>query len=188
MMPVRLDAKISIGSSGAATISNAIGISSVTRSGAGAYKIQLQDNYNSLLSFAVRFTGPASGSDVKIDNSAMTSGQMYKITTLGNATSAKWQAIGVPVGVTPAVGVVFIAASNGGAGNVLTSRVQAVNPSSIVSAQLAGSLEQSSVGGGFLNFQCFAATSSGDTTLIPTDPASGSTMYLEIWLNNSSVQ
>jgi hypothetical protein len=67
---------------------------------------------------------PNSGADVKIDNSAMTAGQLYTITTLGNATAAKWTAIGVPAGVTPAVGVSFIALTNGGAGNVLTSKVQ----------------------------------------------------------------
>lgn len=93
---------------------------------AGTIVVRLQDNFNTLLDmdFAV-LTQPNSGSDVKIDNSAMTAGVAYTITTLGNATRAKFTAIGVPPGVTPAVGVSFIALTNGGAGNTLTTRVQA---------------------------------------------------------------
>lgn len=91
----------------------------------GTILVQLQDNFNRSYAIDSAIISPSSGSDVKIDNSAMTAGVAYTITTLGNASSAKWIAIGVPRGITPAVGVSFIAASNGGAGNTLTSRVQA---------------------------------------------------------------
>lgn len=90
----------------------------------GLIVVQLQDQYQRILGMQCSIRSPASGNDVKIDNSAMTAGQAYIITTLGDATAAKWAAIGVPAGVTPAVGVSFIAASNGGSGNTLTSRVQ----------------------------------------------------------------
>lgn len=92
---------------------------------AGTILVKLQDNYNKIRGFHSAIASPNSGSDVKIDNSAMTAGVAYTITTLGNATAAKWLAIGVPAGVTPAVGVSFIALTDGGAGNTLTSRVQA---------------------------------------------------------------
>lgn len=91
---------------------------------AGYIVVNFQDSFNAFYSALADIRSPNSGSDVKIDNSAMTAGQVYVITTLGNATLAKWQAIGVPVGTTPAVGVAFIALTNGGAGNALTSRVQ----------------------------------------------------------------
>lgn len=93
---------------------------------AGFILVHLADNFSQLWNMMTQLRGPASGSDVKIDNSAMTAGVAYEITTLGNATAAKWLAIGVPAGVTPAVGVSFIALTNGGAGNTLTSRVQTV--------------------------------------------------------------
>lgn len=86
--------------------------------------LQLKNNFNAFIGSRYAIVPPNSGSDVKIDNSAMTAGLVYVITTLGNATLAKWQAIGVPPGVTPAVGVSFVALTNGGAGNTLTSRVQ----------------------------------------------------------------
>lgn len=100
--------------------------------------IQLMQNFNYYISSLAGFVSPASGSDVKIDNSAMTAGQPYIITTLGNATLAKWQAIGVPPGVTPAVGVSFVALTNGGAGNTLTSRVQVPSVSGISSIEVVG--------------------------------------------------
>lgn len=90
----------------------------------GYMVVQLMNNYNSIYGWSASVASPNSGSDVKIDNSALTAGAVYVITTLGNATAAKWVAIGVPKGVTAAVGVSFVAASDGGAGNTLTSRVQ----------------------------------------------------------------
>lgn len=105
----------------------------------GTIVVQLQDNFNRLLSGFNSVVSPV-GTPIKIDNSAMTAGVAYVITTLGNATAAKWIAIGVPRGVTPAVGVSFIAASNGGAGNTLTSRVapSADAGSGIFSVELLG--------------------------------------------------
>ncbi len=140
-MPVAIDAYFTVD----AANTNGLGISSMNGPGiqaiymhssaatpssvnpaAGTIVVRLQDNYNKLLSANhMIMQSPGSGSDVKIDNSALTAGVAYVISILGNATAAKWHAIGVPPGVTPAVGVSFIALSNGGTGNTLTSRVQA---------------------------------------------------------------
>lgn len=105
----------------------------------GTIVVQLQNNFNRYISGFNSKVSPL-GTPVKIDNSAMTTGVAYVITTLGDATAAKWRAIGVPAGVTPAVGTPFIAASNGGAGNVLTSRVAptAAAGSGIASIELVG--------------------------------------------------
>lgn len=89
----------------------------------GVLVIQLQDNYNRSLSGANAIVSPVSGSALKIDNSALTQGVAYIITTLGDASAAQWHALGVPAGVTPAVGVSFIAASVGAGANTSSSRV-----------------------------------------------------------------
>lgn len=163
----------------------------------GNIVVQFKDNYQRYLGGTFGVVSPASGSDVKIDNSAMTAGVAYIITTLGNATAAKWLAIGVPIGVTPAVGVSFIALTNGGAGNTLTSRVQtaATAGSTIPTIEIVGDPNttiapspQSSAGiGGQIIIQCLAATNSSTTTLIPTNPANGSVMGLEFYFDDSSV-
>lgn len=158
----------------------------------GVIVVQLQDNYNRSLSGGFSIVSPASGSDVKIDNSAMTAGKAYIITTLGNATAAKWIAIGVPKGVTPAVGVAFIAASNGGAGNTLTSRVQeaASAGSSVASIEIVGDPNLSiapnlSAAQGFgaqLILEC------RDYAGALVAPAAGSVISLSLYLSDSSIQ
>lgn len=157
----------------------------------GFIVVQLQDPYQRLLGFDYSIQSPNSGSDVKIDNSAMTAGVAYTITTLGNASAAKWIAIGVPRGVTPAVGVSFIAASNGGAGDTLTSRVQAVAAagSGIDSIELVGSPDASispdpadSQGfGAQLIFAC------RDVDGAIAAPATDSVISMKLYLSNSRV-
>lgn len=100
--------------------------------------IQFTNAFNYYLSGFAQFQAPNTGS-IKIDNSAMTAGQVYVITTLGNATAAKWLAIGVPAGITPAVGVAFTALTNGGAGNTLTSRVSTPSTAGVYSVEVVGS-------------------------------------------------
>ena len=136
--PVSIDCNFVVDSSAEDGISNLKGptVSSVLMNSAaatptatiaaGTIVVRLQDNYNQMLSpVKAMIRSPLSGADVKIDNSAMTAGVAYVITTLGDATAAKWLAIGVPAGIEPAVGVSFVALTNGGAGDTLTSRVQA---------------------------------------------------------------
>lgn len=158
---------------------------------AGTIVVQLQDNFNRLFSgFKGIIQSPNSGSAVKIDNSAMTAGDPYVITVLGDASLAKWQAIGVPAGVTPAVGVSFIAASNGGAGNVLTSRVQApaAAGSGIQSIEIVGSPNLSISPAP--NLQSYGASiilQCRDASGAIAAPVDGSLISLSFYLSNSSV-
>lgn len=157
----------------------------------GNIVVQLVDNYYSILAFDFAIQSPASGSDIKIDNSAMTAGAAYVITTLGNATAAKWLAIGVPAGITPAVGVSFIAASNGGAGNTLTSRVQiaAATGSAVAAMEFIGNpnvmnapLASANQGyGASFILQC------RDYAGALVAPVDGSKISLKFYLSNSSV-
>jgi len=131
----------------------------------GLIVVQFTDNFYRSYSGFNAIASPASGSALKIDNSALTAGQAYIITTLGNATAAKWKAIGVPAGVTPAVGVSFIAASNGGSGNTLTSRVMVASTSGITDIETVGdpnlSIAPSVTAQGFgaqMILQCLAPT------------------------------
>lgn len=159
---------------------------------AGYAVIQFKQNFNYYLGGFSGFVSPVTGS-VKIDNSAMTAGVAYIISTLGNATLAKWQAIGVPVGVTPAVGVSFIALTNGGAGNTLTSRVSTASVSGVTSVEVIGDpnlMTNSSIAsnsGQYLLVQFLAATSAGVTTLIATNPADTSVVGMSFFFDGSSV-
>lgn len=159
---------------------------------AGFALIQLKQNFNVFVNMFGSITGTTVTS-TKIDNSAMTVGQPYVITTLGNATAAKWLAIGVPAGVTPAVGVSFVALTNGGAGDVLTSRVMLPVSTPVQAIQVVG-LPTLSVNssiavnsGEFVLVQFTGATSSSVTTPIPVAPDTASVVNLSLLFDNSSV-
>lgn len=134
---------------------------------AGYILVQLKQNFNVYLGNYANVIAQNSGSSLKIDNNALTAGNVYVITTLGNATLAKWQSIGVPVGVTPAVGVAFVATAAGGAVNTSTSRVQVPSVSGIGAIESVGNVNVntsstiSANGGQWMLFQCLGASFTG---------------------------
>ena len=158
----------------------------------GTIVVRLMDGYNkSLISIKGMIQSPLSGSDVKIDNSAMTAGVAYVITTLGDASEEKWHEIGVPAGVTPAVGVSFIAASNGGAGDTLTSRVQATATlgSEVASIEMVGdpTLSVSPDASANQGFGAQFILQCRDYAGAIIQPADDSIISLAFLLNNSSI-
>lgn len=157
----------------------------------GTIVIQLQDNYNRSFSGFNAIVSPVSGSALKIDNSALTAGVAYIITTLGDATAAAWHTLGVPAGVTPAVGVSFIAASVGAGSNTSTSRVMttAAAGSGVATIETVGD-PNASIGpdptqnqgyGASLILQCRDYTGA---IVAPTD---GTVISIAMYLGDSSV-
>lgn len=199
----------SIVSSGSITLSAATTSSttgSITYQGvgspnpaAGFVQIKFKNNFNYYLGGFSGFVSTVSGSSVKIDNSALTAGQAYTITTLGNATLANWQAIGFPVGFTPVVGSNFIATAVGvpGEGNVLTSRVMIPKASGILTFEAMGdpnqTMNNSSIGsnaGAIVIVQCLAPTLTTNAygqPMIPTAPQNNSVLGMSFWFDGSSV-
>ena len=187
--PTIIDLDIPIGATGAVGTVAGAGIKSVVRNAAGIYQINFLDNYNKYLGMSWDFLSPNSGSDVAI--TALTPNTTYVITTLGSATLAQWQTAGVPVGITPAVGVAFKCAATS-AGTNSKCQVQNATGSGISSVEVIGnpSLTLTSTGLGSTNpyviVQCLAATAAGTTTFVATDPANGCTMGLEFYFTDSS--
>jgi hypothetical protein len=63
--------------------------------------------------FIAGFSGPVSplsGTPINV-TSGLTIGKQYVIVSVGTTTAAQWQALGLPVGVTPNVGAAFVATS-----------------------------------------------------------------------------
>lgn len=158
---------------------------------AGTIIVQLQDNFNRLYAFYPSISSPNSGSALKVDNSALTEGVAYTISTLGDTTTADWHTLGVPAGVTPAVGVSFIATSVGAGSNTSTSRVMASASagSGVASIEIVGDPNQSinpapSANQGFgaqIILQC------RDYAGALVAPAAGSKISLAFYLSNSSI-
>lgn len=154
--------------------------------------IQLRNNFNAFLGASSTITS-TSQTSTKIDNAALTAGLAYVISTLGDASLAVWQGVGLPAGVTPAVGVAFIATSAGGSGNTSTSRVMVPNQSGVDAVEFFGNpilTSNSNIyanSGQYLIAQFLASTSSSVTTLIPTAPTAASLVNMSLWFDQSSV-
>lgn len=187
VMACMLNCKVTFGASGAVASFIGPGIASVTKigTGAGTYRIQLQDNYSALYTVDAIFESPNSGTPVA--DGSFATGTIYQITAVG---TTNWTAIGLPAGITPAIGQVFAATGAGGAG---TGTASVMTQSGISNVEVLGGgtmlapVPSSPLLGGFVTVQCLAPTNSSTTTRIPANPASGSVAEFKIYLGNSSV-
>lgn len=110
---------------------------------------------------------------------------------------ADWQAVGVPKGVVPAIGVSFIATATGfSTGGGSTGTVIASGVSGISSVEVIGDpsmslspipMSGSAHVGGWILVQFTGATSSSVTTPIATAPANNSVCGLSFYVEASSV-
>ena len=107
--------------------------------------------------------------------------------------AAAWQALGVPVGLNPSVGMSFIATGTGSA-TLTSGAVKAPGVSGIISVEVIGDANQSinnqniaADGGAWLLVQFLAATSASVTTMIPTAPAAASVVGMSFFFDGSSV-
>lgn len=163
---------------------------------AGYIAAQLTDNYNRYFYGGFGFVSAVSGTPILViaSGAAMTIGQLYTIVTVGTSTAADWVALGVPVGVTAAVGVSFIAAATGagtGSGAVEVpkatgsgiSHIEAVGDPNTTLAPLVPGI---GAVGAWIFSQCLGATASGTTTLVATAPANGTVISLQFVLSNST--
>jgi hypothetical protein len=118
--------------------------------------------------------------------------------TVSDSNDQDWHAVGVPHGVTPAVGVSFVAIATGAGGStglVIASGVSGIadfevigNPNLSLAPHVSG---PSANVGGWILVQMLAATSSSVTTPVPTAPANGSTcgmcFYVDARLSPSNI-
>ena len=107
-----------------------------------------------------------------------TAGDPYLITSLGTTTLAQWQAAGVPLGFTPAVGTAFIAKATGaigGTGHVGLPGVPLAYGLSVVGDpnQTANNSNIAGNAGAQILLQFSKPTASGTTTMVSAAPADG---------------
>lgn len=152
---------------------------------AGTIVIQLQDNYSRSLSGFNAIVSPVSGTPL----TSTTINVANIIVSLGTATAAQWQAKGLPKGVTPAVGVAFVATASGTIGGSAAVEIAAALGSGVASIEtlgdpnlsLAPNVSASQGFGGQLIVQC------RDYAGAIVAPADGSVISISMYLSNSSV-
>jgi len=156
---------------------------------AGIIVVQLQDNFNRWLTGFKSISSPNSGSNVAVSGSSLSVGAAYVISVLGTSTAADWIALGVPKGVTPAVGVSFIAAATGAGSGSGQVQLPATNGSTVMQIEQVGDPNQSiapspsanqGFGGQFI-FRCMNKSGA------QAAPADGSVITIGLILSNSSL-
>ncbi len=154
---------------------------------AGTILVQFQDNYNRSFSGGSAIVAPVSGTPIVITAAGahIVAGTPYVIVVTGTSTLADWQAIGLPVGIVPAVGVAFIGSSTTGSGTGTGAvEVVAATGSGIDHFETIGNpnltLASAAVQGSYILLNCMLSTTK-------TQPADGTVISLQFYLSNSSI-
>ncbi len=100
---------------------------------AGEIVVKLQDNYNRLFTGYSSIIGPLGAA-----TTSSKANVINVISTLGPATLAQWQAVGLPVGVTPAVGVTFVGSQAAVIGGSAQTAIMLAAGSGITNIEFAG--------------------------------------------------
>lgn len=110
--------------------------------------------------------------------------------TVSDTNLGDWQGVGLPAGLTPAVGQSFIATATGSGAS--TGTVKAAGISGITSIEVLGDPSASfspmpqglsAHPGGWLLVQLLAPTNTTTTTLIPTAPTAGTVVGLNFYVD-----
>lgn len=150
----------------------------------GLILVQFQDNYNRYFGGYSGQVSPVSGTPL---TSGLTVGQVYVIVSLSSTTLAQWQTAGLPVGITPAVGVPFAAkaTSVAGGGAVELSVASGIDHIEVVGDpnQTLTSSKLNIAGvssGSYMIMQCYLSAAK-------TQPVDGTVIGLTFVFSNSSI-
>jgi hypothetical protein len=147
---------------------------------AGYILVEFNKAYAGYVSGYSGYNSPVSGTPINV-TTGVTAGLAYIVTSVGTTTAAGFQALGLPLGLTPTVGQAFIApatATTTGTGQI---EVPAAAGSASDHIELVGDPNQTSnpsVAGASVVLVNLAATSSSVTTFVATAPANNSVIGL----------
>lgn len=157
---------------------------------AGYALVQFKNNFNVYLGGFSGFGSPVSGTPINV-TTGTTLGLAYIIVSVGTTSVAQWQKLGLPPGITPAVGVSFIAKATTTATG--TGVIEVPSNSGILSSEVIGNPNlsiNSAIGanaGQYVLVQFLGATDASTTTLIPKAPADNSVAGMSFWFDGSTV-
>jgi len=152
---------------------------------AGTILIQFQDNYNRSLSGFNAIVSPVSGTPL----TATTAGTPVIIVSLGTATLAQWQAVGLPLGIIPAVGVAFVPTASATIGGSAAVEVAAAAGSGVMSIETLGDPNTTNAPNPMLNqgYGAYVIVQTRNNSGAIANPADGSVISLAFYLNDSSI-
>lgn len=156
---------------------------------AGEIMVQLTDSYRRYYGGFSGFVSPLTGSSV----TTTVANVINVIVSLGTATLAQWQTVGLPMGMTPAVGVAFVATSSALIGGSAAVQLRATAGAGIDHIEVVGDpnttltngiIRNPSIAlaaGGYIYLACFKNT-------VLTAPTAGTVVGLSFYLGDSSAR
>ena len=154
----------------------------------GMIIVNLQDNYNTYLGGFSGVVAPVSGTPILVASAGVVNHTAYVIVSLGTTTTAGWQSLGLPVGITPAVGVWFVAtatttSAGTGAVEVIKTTGSGIDHIEVFGdANLMNSSAPTVLGvGGGMSILCACFNQNAVTA-----PADGTVIGMSFYMNNSS--
>ena len=152
----------------------------------GYILVEFERGFSSFESLSFTATPPASGASLLVASAGLTVGRVYTITILGTTSAAQWLALGVPAGVTAALGVTFVAKATSATGTGAV-QVPATAGSAIVSIQPLGdpsATQQADESGASVILACYgpggAVGAHTHSFLVKGGTAAGSTDVLNV--------
>lgn len=141
---------------------------------AGYILVQLSKNYQGYVGGYTGFVSPVSGTPINV-TTGVSAGLAYVITSLGTTTASGFQTLGLPLGITPAVGASFVAPATVTTTGTGTIMVPLATGAGIDNIQVVGDPNKSlaATGGSLIVLEAFSPTSSSVTTPVATAPANG---------------
>lgn len=158
----------------------------------GTIVVQLADNYMRSLCGFNAIVSPVSGTPIVVTSAGahLVAGTAYIIVSVGTTTTAEWHSLGVPAGVTPAVGVSFISGALTGIGvGSGAVEITAAAGSAVMSIETVGdpnlSINPSPTANQGFGAQFILQCRDAASAIVA--PAAGSVISLSFYLSDSSV-
>lgn len=154
---------------------------------AGYIYMTFTDSYFRYFTGFSGFVSPVSGTPILV-TTGVTAGLAYTIVSVGTTTTAQWQKLGLPQGITPNVGATFIATQTTTATGTGAIEVPATTGSGIDHIEVIGDPNQTINAPGYTNgvknkpYVVLACYFEGALTA----PANGTVIGLTSYLSNSS--
>jgi hypothetical protein len=154
----------------------------------GYIVVNLQDNYNRYLGGYSGFVSPVSGTPILVASAGVTAGLVYVIVSLGTTSATGWQSLGLPAGITPAVGVSFVATATTTAAGTGAVEVPATAGSGVDHIEVIGDANLMNNNGAIILgagsgmqiiMACFKNT-------VLTAPVDGTVIGMNFYMNDSA--
>lgn len=147
---------------------------------AGYIYVQMTRPHQGYFSGFSGFASAASGTPINV-TTGLSVGLAYIITALGTTSLASWQALGLPVGITPALGASFIAITASAGSGTGAVQLPLATGSGVSGIDIVGDPNTTcnpSTGGSYIILRCLAPTNSSTTTPVIKAPADGTVIGL----------